>query len=62
MQIGRFGINEKALADISKDRFLELSKGKIEMSPNKAWALFSKEAKPYKTPKKAKETKKSSSK
>ena len=35
MQIGLFGINEKALADIDKERFLELAKGKVDIDLNK---------------------------
>lgn len=57
MQKGRFGINEKALADISKERFVELAKGNIEGDLNEAWKEFSAKAKPYKTPKKPKASK-----
>lgn len=47
MQIGKLSINVEALADISKDEFKEIVKGKISIDFNDAWKMFSKEARQY---------------
>ncbi len=48
MKIGRISLNVPAIADISEQDFYTLVKGSIDIDKKVAWAMFQKEAEPFK--------------